>query len=59
MHKISLHLCLQYLSLPTTGWSRDSLQEWDGYMKLAIPSTMMLCFEWWIYEVGGFLAGNF
>ncbi|XP_073779872.1 multidrug and toxin extrusion protein 1 isoform X2 [Danio rerio] len=39
------------------GWSCDSLQEWDGYMKLAIPSTMMLCFEWWIYEVGGFLAG--
>ncbi|XP_056613316.1 multidrug and toxin extrusion protein 1 isoform X2 [Triplophysa dalaica] len=39
------------------GWSCDSLQEWDGYMKLAIPSTMMMCFEWWIYEVGGFLAG--
>nr|QXO33724.1 multidrug and toxin extrusion protein 8 [Danio rerio] len=39
------------------GWSCDSLQEWDGYIKLAIPSTMMLCFEWWIYEVGGFLAG--
>lgn len=27
-------------------------------MKLAIPSTLMLCFEWWIYEIGGFLAGN-
>ncbi|XP_065137106.1 multidrug and toxin extrusion protein 1-like [Paramisgurnus dabryanus] len=39
------------------GWSCESLQEWDGYMKLAIPSTMMFCFEWWIYEVGGFLAG--
>ncbi|XP_051535928.1 multidrug and toxin extrusion protein 1-like isoform X1 [Myxocyprinus asiaticus] len=39
------------------GWSCDSLQQWDGYMKLAIPSTMMICFEWWIYEVGGFLAG--
>ncbi|XP_065137107.1 multidrug and toxin extrusion protein 1-like [Paramisgurnus dabryanus] len=39
------------------GWSCESLQEWDGYMKLAIPSTMMLCFEWWIYEIGGFIAG--
>uniref|UniRef100_A0A8C1MSG4 Multidrug and toxin extrusion protein n=1 Tax=Cyprinus carpio TaxID=7962 RepID=A0A8C1MSG4_CYPCA len=39
------------------GWSCDSLQEWNGYMKLAIPSTMMLCFDWWIYEIGGFLAG--
>lgn len=34
-----------------------SLQEWDAFMKLAIPSTLMLCFEWWIYEIGGFLAG--
>ncbi|XP_072548063.1 multidrug and toxin extrusion protein 1-like isoform X1 [Salminus brasiliensis] len=39
------------------GWSLDSLQDWGAYMKLAIPSTMMLCFEWWIYEIGGFLAG--
>ncbi|XP_057216528.1 multidrug and toxin extrusion protein 1 [Triplophysa rosa] len=39
------------------GWSTVSLQEWGSYMKLAIPSTLMLCFEWWIYEIGGFLAG--
>ncbi|KAI5626706.1 hypothetical protein C0J50_13666, partial [Silurus asotus] len=39
------------------GWSSESLQEWGNYMKLAIPSTLMLCFEWWIYEIGGFLAG--
>nr|XP_021324493.1 solute carrier family 47 (multidrug and toxin extrusion), member 1 isoform X1 [Danio rerio] len=39
------------------GWSTASLQEWGSYMKLAIPSTLMLCFEWWIYEIGGFLAG--
>ncbi|KAG1940318.1 multidrug and toxin extrusion protein 1 [Pimephales promelas] len=39
------------------GWSRASLQEWGSYMKLAIPSTLMLCFEWWVYEIGGFLAG--
>ncbi|XP_018586093.1 multidrug and toxin extrusion protein 1 [Scleropages formosus] len=39
------------------GWSLASLQEWGSYMQLAIPSTLMLCFEWWIYEIGGFLAG--
>ncbi|XP_048009363.1 multidrug and toxin extrusion protein 1 [Megalobrama amblycephala] len=39
------------------GWSSASLQEWGSYMKLAIPSTLMLCFEWWIYEIGSFLAG--
>ncbi|XP_029373595.1 multidrug and toxin extrusion protein 1-like [Echeneis naucrates] len=39
------------------GWSVESLQEWGSYMKLAIPSTMMKCFEWWVYEFGGFFAG--
>ncbi|XP_064207451.1 multidrug and toxin extrusion protein 1 [Anguilla rostrata] len=39
------------------GWSTASLQEWGSYMQLAIPSTLMLCFEWWIYEIGGFFAG--
>ncbi|XP_061575594.1 multidrug and toxin extrusion protein 1-like [Cololabis saira] len=39
------------------GWSAESLQEWGSYMKLAIPSTLMKCFEWWLYEFGGFFAG--
>ena len=43
---------------PPAGWSTDSLQEWGSFMRLAIPSTLMTCFEWWIYESGGFLAGK-
>ncbi|KAM3875117.1 multidrug and toxin extrusion protein 1-like [Diretmus argenteus] len=39
------------------GWSLGSLQEWGSYMKLALPSTLMTCFEWWIYEFGSFFAG--
>lgn len=39
------------------GWSTECLQDWGGYMKLAIPSTFMACFEWWILEIGSFLAG--
>ncbi|KAK7883107.1 hypothetical protein WMY93_029281 [Mugilogobius chulae] len=39
------------------GWSVESLQEWGSYMKLAIPTTLMKCFEWWVFEIGGFLAG--
>ncbi|KAM9846557.1 multidrug and toxin extrusion protein 1 [Aulostomus maculatus] len=39
------------------GWSNECLQEWGTYMKLAIPSVFMVCFEWWIWEIGGFLAG--
>uniref|UniRef100_A0A665XBT2 Multidrug and toxin extrusion protein n=1 Tax=Echeneis naucrates TaxID=173247 RepID=A0A665XBT2_ECHNA len=39
------------------GWSTECLQDWGSYMKLAIPSAFMVCFEWWIWEIGGFLAG--
>uniref|UniRef100_A0AAV2JAH1 Multidrug and toxin extrusion protein n=1 Tax=Knipowitschia caucasica TaxID=637954 RepID=A0AAV2JAH1_KNICA len=39
------------------GWSTECLQDWGSYMKLAIPSLFMVCFEWWIWEIGGFLAG--
>ncbi|KAK5868817.1 hypothetical protein PBY51_009794 [Eleginops maclovinus] len=39
------------------GWSVESLQDWGSYMKLAVPSTLMKCFEWWLYEFGGFFAG--
>ncbi|XP_017348923.1 multidrug and toxin extrusion protein 1 isoform X1 [Ictalurus punctatus] len=39
------------------GWSRDCLQEWGAFFRLALPSMLMLCVEWWTYEIGGFLAG--
>lgn len=42
---------------PPAGWSVESLQEWGAYMKLALPSMFMICFEWWVYEFGGFFAG--
>ncbi|XP_071383240.1 multidrug and toxin extrusion protein 1 [Centroberyx affinis] len=39
------------------GWSKECLQEWGTFIHLAIPSMIMLCVEWWTYEIGGFLAG--
>nr|XP_020508650.1 multidrug and toxin extrusion protein 1-like [Labrus bergylta] len=39
------------------GWSTDCLQEWGSYMHLAVPGAFMTCFEWWIWEIGSFLAG--
>ncbi|XP_061626069.1 multidrug and toxin extrusion protein 1-like isoform X2 [Phyllopteryx taeniolatus] len=39
------------------GWSLDCLKEWGPFIKLAIPSMLMLCLEWWLFEVGGFIAG--
>ncbi|XP_038670746.1 multidrug and toxin extrusion protein 1-like [Scyliorhinus canicula] len=39
------------------GWSTDCLQEWGLFIRLAISSMLMLCIEWWSYEIGAFLAG--
>uniref|UniRef100_A0A670YMZ4 Multidrug and toxin extrusion protein n=1 Tax=Pseudonaja textilis TaxID=8673 RepID=A0A670YMZ4_PSETE len=39
------------------GWSTDCLQEWGLFMSLAIPSMLMICIEWWTFEIGSFLIG--
>ncbi|XP_032803354.1 multidrug and toxin extrusion protein 1 [Petromyzon marinus] len=39
------------------GWSWDCLQNWGVFMRLALPSLVMVCMEWWAYEVGIFLTG--
>ena len=31
--------------------SRDCLQGLGTYYKLAVPSTLMVCLEWWAYEL--------
>ncbi|XP_015238537.1 PREDICTED: multidrug and toxin extrusion protein 1-like [Cyprinodon variegatus] len=39
------------------GWSIECLNDWKSYIHLAIPGMVMMCVEWWTYEIGGFLAG--
>ncbi|MEE6504690.1 hypothetical protein FKM82_005293 [Ascaphus truei] len=40
------------------GWSSACFQEWGAFIRLAIPSMLMLCIEWWAFEIGIFLAGT-
>ena len=40
------------------GWSWECLQDWGPFFRLAIPSMLMLCIEWWAYEIGSFLSGQ-
>lgn len=35
------------------GFSREALRGWGGYLKIAVPSVVMLCGKWWTYEAGG------
>lgn len=39
------------------GWSMDCLKGWGSFIHLAIPSMLMLCAEWWTYEIGSLLSG--
>ncbi|XP_043859548.1 multidrug and toxin extrusion protein 2-like [Dromiciops gliroides] len=39
------------------GWSAECFQEWGTFIQLAVPSLLMVCIEWWTFEVGTFLTG--
>ncbi|XP_038615059.1 multidrug and toxin extrusion protein 2 isoform X3 [Tachyglossus aculeatus] len=53
-----LYIVVRKLHLETWGgWSSDSLQEWGPFFSLAVPSMLMMCIEWWAYEIGSFLIG--
>ncbi|XP_034746641.1 multidrug and toxin extrusion protein 1 [Etheostoma cragini] len=53
-----VYICFRGLHKATwDGWSKECLQEWGPFLHLAIPSMLMCCLEWWLYEIAGFLAG--
>lgn len=37
--------------------SRDCLRGLGSYYALAVPSTLMVCLEWWAFEATIFVAG--
>ncbi|XP_073526647.1 multidrug and toxin extrusion protein 1-like [Phyllobates terribilis] len=39
------------------GWSKECLQDWNSFVALAVPSMLMVCIEWWTYEIGSLLVG--
>ncbi|XP_057695508.1 multidrug and toxin extrusion protein 1 isoform X2 [Corythoichthys intestinalis] len=39
------------------GWSIECLQDWGSFIDLAIPGMVMMCVEWWTFEIAIFLAG--
>ncbi|XP_059763936.1 multidrug and toxin extrusion protein 2 isoform X1 [Balaenoptera ricei] len=57
---VFLLLCIvkKKLHLDTwAGWSSQCLQDWGPFFRLAVPSMLMTCIEWWAYEIGSFLMG--
>eukprot|EP00118_Oscarella_pearsei_P020048 m.215996 g.215996 ORF g.215996 m.215996 type:complete len:647 (+) comp39847_c0_seq2:55-1995(+) len=39
------------------GWSWECIYDWKPYIMLAIPGLLMLCLEWWSYEIGILVTG--
>ncbi|PKI69401.1 hypothetical protein CRG98_010199 [Punica granatum] len=40
-----------------TGFSREALQDILSFIKLAVPSAIMICFEYWSFEMVVLLSG--
>ncbi|KAK9716943.1 ethionine resistance protein [Basidiobolus ranarum] len=41
------------------GWNKKALQGWWPFLKLALPGTIMICCEWWAFQVSGLAAAYF
>jgi len=39
------------------GWTKECLQEWGTYIRVAIPSMIMICLDWWTFEIIVILSG--
>jgi len=39
------------------GWTTECLQDWGTFARLAVPGMLMVCMEWWGFEIGVFLTG--
>ncbi|KAI9221532.1 mate-domain-containing protein [Blastocladiella britannica] len=49
---ISGHQCWQ-------PWSRQALYGWGQYLRLGFPGMLMVCAEWWMFEIVALIAGVF
>ncbi|XP_053563338.1 multidrug and toxin extrusion protein 1-like [Bombina bombina] len=40
-----------------SGWSTECLRDWGSFLSLGIPSMVIMCMEWWSFEIAIFLTG--
>ncbi|CAG8497508.1 14035_t:CDS:2, partial [Ambispora leptoticha] len=39
------------------GWTRSCLRDWGSFLRLALPGILMVCAEWWAFELVALAAG--
>ncbi|ORZ30266.1 mate-domain-containing protein [Catenaria anguillulae PL171] len=40
-------------------WTRAALSGWSQFLGLGIPGMLMICAEWWLFEIVALIAGLF
>ncbi|KAI7851718.1 mate-domain-containing protein [Circinella umbellata] len=38
------------------GWSREAFKDWWPFLRLALPGVLMVCSEWWAFELAALAA---
>ena len=59
INEILLNFDETLLDVLLVGWTSECLQDWGMFFKLAIFGMLMICIEWWAFEVGVFLTGTY
>ena len=49
--------CSEKISKSLAPLSRESFNGWKQYLQISLPNTIMICSEWWAFEVLTILAG--
>ena len=49
--------CSAKIRQALTPLSRDCLRGWSEYLKVSLPSTIMICSEWWAFEILTVISG--
>ncbi|KAI9261505.1 mate-domain-containing protein [Phascolomyces articulosus] len=39
------------------GWSMDAFKNWGPFLRLAMPGALMLCSEWWAFQLTALATG--
>lgn len=40
------------------GFSSEAFNDWGTYIHMAVPSTIMICLDWWTFEIIVLLSGE-
>ena len=50
--------CSTKINIALVPISKDAFSGWSEYLKISLPSTIMICSEWWAFEILTILAGT-